>query len=140
MEDAQMALLAWNDTFSVKVRQFDDQHKKLIVLINQLHDAMRVGKGGDVVGEVLKSLIDYTSTHFAAEERLMKMHSYPELESHRREHTQLVKQVLDIQQAMTEGRKPLTMNIMGFLKEWLVKHIQGDDRKYGSYLNSKGVA
>ena len=135
-----MALLAWNDTYSVKVRQFDDQHKKLIILINQLHDAMRVGKGGDVVGEVLKSLIDYTSTHFAAEERLMKMHSYPEYEAHKKEHNQLVVQVLDIQKSMSSGQRPLTMNVMSFLKEWLVKHIQGDDRKYGSYLNSKGVA
>ena len=135
-----MALLAWNDTYSVKVRQFDEQHKKLIVMINQLHDAMRVGKGADAVGEVLKSLIDYTSTHFAAEERLMKMHSYPEYELHKKEHNLLVMEVLDIQKSMKEGTKPLSMNMMAFLKEWLVKHIQGDDRKYGSYLNSKGVA
>ena len=76
-----MALLSWNDTYSVKIRKFDDQHKKLIDLINQLHDSMLVGKGKDVMGEVMNSLVDYTKTHFTAEETLMRLHNYPDYES-----------------------------------------------------------
>ncbi|KAF0219430.1 MAG: hemerythrin family [Geobacteraceae bacterium] len=134
-----MALLTWNDGYSVKVKQFDDQHKKLIDLVNQLHDAMKVGKGGQIIGDVLKALIDYTGTHFAAEERLMKLHSYPDYEAHKKEHNMLVMQVLDVQKKYQEGNAPITQNIMNFLKEWLVKHIQGDDKKYGPFLNGKGV-
>jgi hemerythrin len=40
-----MALITWNDGYSVKVKQFDDQHKKLIDMVNELHDAMGIGKG-----------------------------------------------------------------------------------------------
>ena len=79
-----MALITWNDVYSVKVKQFDDQHKKLIDLVNQLHDAMKVGKGGQVIGDVLKALIDYTGSHFAAEERLMKLYNYPDYEQHKK--------------------------------------------------------
>lgn len=134
-----MALLAWNNMYSVKIKQFDNEHKKLIDLINQLHDAMKVGKGSEVLGNVLKSLIDYTSTHFASEERLMKLHNYPDYESHKKEHNMLVMQVLDVQKKLQAGQAPITQNVMNFLKEWLVKHIQGEDSKYGPYLNGKGV-
>ncbi len=134
-----MALLTWNDGFSVKVSQFDAEHKKLIHLINQLHDAMKVGKGGEVTGQVLQSLIDYTGSHFAAEERLMKLHNYPDYERHKKEHNLLVVQVLDVQKKINAGQMLLSQELMGFLRAWLEKHIQGEDKKYGPFLNAKGV-
>lgn len=135
-----MALITWSDSLSVKVRQFDDQHKKLVDLVNQLHDGMKAGKGAQVMGDILKSLISYTQTHFAAEERLMKTHNYPDFEAHKKEHNNLVMQVLDLQKQLQSGKPVLTQNVMNFLRDWLTKHIQGDDRKYGPFFNGKGVA
>lgn len=135
-----MALLDWNDSYSVKVRQFDNEHKKLIELINQLHDAMKVGKGKEVMGEVLNSLIAYTRTHFAAEEAMMKLHGYPGYEQHKMEHNLLVMQVLEVREDYRKGNAPVSQAVMGFLKEWLVRHIQAEDRKYGPFLNGKGIA
>ena len=40
-----MATFAWNESYSVHVRQFDAQHQKLFEIINTLADAMRMGKG-----------------------------------------------------------------------------------------------
>jgi len=134
-----MALLTWNDSYSVKVKHLDDQHKKLIDMINQLYDAMKVGKGSEVIGPVLKSLITYTQTHFSTEEQLMKLHGYPDYEIHKNEHTQLVAQVGNIKKEMDAGKMPLTQHVMNFLRDWLIKHIQGDDKKYGPFLNNKGV-
>lgn len=133
-----MALITWNDGYSVQVKKFDDEHKKIIDYINQLHDAMKVGKGGQVIGTLLKSLIDYTATHFAAEETLMKLHCYPDYERHKKEHNLLVLQVIDIQKAVDSGKVPLSQDVMKFLKEWLQNHIQGEDKKYGPFLNAKG--
>jgi len=135
-----MALITWSDTLSVKIRQFDDQHKKLVEMVNQLFDAMKTGKGSQVLGEILKGLISYTQSHFAAEERLMKQYGYPEFEAHKKEHNTLVMQVADLQKQFQEGKPVLTQQVMTFLRDWLSKHIQGDDRKYGVYLNGKGVS
>lgn len=134
-----MALITWSDTLSVKVKQFDDQHKKLVDMVNQLFDAMKTGKGSQVMGDILKQLIAYTQTHFAAEERLLKQYAYPDFEAHKKEHNTLVMQVLDLQKQFQEGKPVLTQNIMTFLRDWLSKHIQGDDKKYGVFLNGKGV-
>ncbi len=134
-----MALIAWSDSLSVKVKQFDDQHKKLVDMVNQLFDAMKTGKGSQVMGDILKQLISYTQTHFAAEERLMKQYGYPDMEAHKKEHNALVMQVLDLQKQFQEGKAVLTQNVLTFLRDWLSWHIQGDDKKYGVFFNGKGV-
>jgi hemerythrin len=133
-----MALIAWNDSYSVKVKEMDDQHKKLVDMINELHEAMKVGKGKEVIGKVLTSLADYTRRHFTSEESLMKLHGYPAYEEQKKAHNQLVIQVVEIQKKYNEGLVQ-SQQIISFLKEWLINHIQGMDQKYGSYLNAKGV-
>ncbi len=134
-----MALLEWNDKLSVTIRKFDDQHKKLVGMVNQLHDAMKVGKGREVLGEILQSLTRYTVTHFGDEERLMKLHNYPEYAEHKKEHDMLVLQVKEKLEAHRGGKNIITQNIMEFLKKWLTEHIQGCDKKYGPFLKNKGV-
>ena len=134
-----MALIDWSPAYSVKVKKFDDQHKKLVDLINQLHDAMKAGQGNSMIGTVLQSLVSYTGSHFADEIKLMQSHSYPDLAKHKAEHDKFVAQVLDFQKKFQDGSAMLTMSVLSFLKDWLVKHIQGEDKKYGPFLNGKGI-
>jgi hemerythrin len=134
-----MPLMVWNDTLSVKVDEIDNQHKRLVELVNQLHDAMTQGKGREVMGKVLGGLIDYTKTHFADEERLMLKYNYPAYAQQKAEHDALTRQVLDLQSQYLQGKMTLTLEVMQFLQDWLSNHIQKMDRLFGVYLNSKGV-
>ena len=136
-----MALMEWNPAFSVKVKKFDDQHKKLVDLVNQLHDAMKAGQGSSALGIIFQQLINYTATHFKDEEQVMQANGYPDLPKHKVIHADLVKQVLELQKKFqTEGAGGiLTMKVLSFLKDWLVTHIQGEDKKYGVFLNAKGI-
>ena len=134
-----MALLTWNNILTVNINRFDQEHKKLIDLINKLHEAMKVGKGKDVLAGVLKSLIDYTAQHFASEEALMRLHKYPDYESHKKEHNKLVTEVLDLQKQLNEGKAVLTQAVMEFLCQWVQKHIKDSDKRYGPFLTGKGV-
>jgi len=135
-----MALMAWNSTLSVNIVQFDEQHMELVNMVNELYDAMKAGNGQAVLGRIIDELISYTSTHFNDEEQHMTTHSYPEIAEHRSEHERLVKQVIELQQQFSSGQAVLTLDVMMFLKDWLMKHIQGDDKKYGAYLNEIGVS
>ena len=134
-----MALLTWSDKFSVQVRQFDEEHKQLMNLINQLHDAMKAGQGKQVIGDVLNGLIEYTRRHFAAEDRLMKAQGYPGYENHKKEHNQLTMTVMDFQKGFAEGSAILSQTVMTFLRDWLTNHSQGVDKEYGPFLNGKGI-
>lgn len=135
-----MAIIEWSPAYSVKVKKFDDQHKKLVDLINQLHDAMKSGQGNTAIGVVLQSLVAYTGTHFADEVKLLQANGYPDLVKHQAAHDTFVKQVVEFQKKFQDGTAMLTMTVLSFLKEWLVKHIQGEDKKYGIFLNAKGVS
>jgi hemerythrin len=134
-----MALMTWNNTYSVNIKEIDNQHQKLIELVNELHDHMKAGKGKDAVGKILKELAQYTVYHFETEEKLFTKYSYPDSRTHTREHQDLVNQVTSLIENYEKGNGVLPMDLMDFLKNWLVNHIAGSDKKYTTFFNSKGI-
>ncbi len=135
-----MALFEWNAGYSVQVPSIDVQHKKLVGMVNDLHDARIAGKGNQVVGEILKGLIEYTKTHFAYEEKLMRDIGFPDLDSHKKLHSDLLNQVNEVWKKFEVGQKALSGEVFDFLKDWLINHIQGSDMKYAPYAKKKGAA
>ncbi len=135
-----MPLMTWNEKMSVGVKQLDEDHKQLVALINELHDAFKSGHGKDALGTILDSLVGYTKSHFAHEEQFFARTNYPEQAAHKKEHDDLTKQVLEVQSKFKKGGgTALSLEVMNFLRDWLTKHIQGSDKKYGPFLNSKGI-
>ncbi len=134
-----MALMTWDPKFSVNIREIDNQHKKLFELINNLHDSMKTGKGKEALGKILSELADYTVNHFSAEEKLFQTYGYPEQAQHKKMHTDLTKQVMDLKGKLDKGDVIITIEVMNFLKDWLNNHILVSDKKYSAFLNGKGV-
>lgn len=134
-----MATFAWNQSYSVRVQQLDAQHQKLFDTINSLADAMRMGKGQDVVSEVVRQLVAYTRTHFQQEEALMLKTGYPGLAAHQQQHAQLLADVEKYRKELDGGRAPNTVAVLGFLQKWLVGHIQQADKAYSEHMNAHGV-
>jgi len=134
-----MALIQWNDSLSVKVAEIDQQHKRLIAMINELHDAMKQGKGKDVLGKIINGLSSYAVMHFSTEEKYFDRFGYPETESHKKKHVAFVKKVLEFKDGFEKGELNLTLNVMNFLSDWLKNHIMGTDKKYSQFFNEKGL-
>ena len=132
-------LMPWTSSFENGVSEFDNQHHRLVDLINELYKAMKMGRANDVIVKVLDELVDYTGTHFAAEERLMVEHQYPDYDSHIVIHREFVATVVDFQKKFKAGEATLSLDLLEFLKDWLIGHIKGVDRKYGPFFNGKGV-
>ncbi|MFO0726288.1 MAG: bacteriohemerythrin [Myxococcota bacterium] len=135
-----MALFEWSDDYSVKVASIDAQHKVLVGMLNELHDGMSRGSGNDHLSAVLSGLIQYTAQHFAHEEALFAEHGFEDAEEHIAEHQRLVKQVLEFQKKFDAKQASLNMELMRFLKDWLIKHILGSDMKYAALFVEKRVA
>ncbi len=131
-------LINWNKSYSVGVSQMDKEHQRLIDIINNLYASMRAGRGKDAIGTILDELIDYTKTHFAHEERLMQESGYAGFDEQKRSHEALIAQVVEIQKKYRAGTA-LGQEVMNFLKNWLVNHIQGLDKQYGPVMNKKGI-
>ncbi len=127
-------LFIWSDTFSVGIKAFDDDHKVLIDLINKINRAMLEGKGKAVLKETLEELISYTKYHFEKEEKLMEKANYSDYLNHKKIHNDLIQQVLQIKSDLDMGKKEISHELLDFLKQWLIIHIQGNDKKYTKEL------
>lgn len=131
--------MTWSENLSVGIQEMDFQHKRLVDLINQLHDAMKCGEGPEELHSVIFSLVQYTKTHFADEEDLMQSVGFPTLVAHKLQHENLTRQVMELMKKFQAGQSNMTVQTLAFLKDWLVNHIQVADRAYGCYLNRKGM-
>ena len=134
-----MALLNWENDFSVNVKEIDNQHKKIVNIINELYDAMLEGKSREVLSKTLSDLAEYTQYHFAFEEKYFEEFGYPKKEEHIKQHRNLVDKVLKFKSKYEEGAIFISIDIMEFLREWLKNHIAGSDKEYGPYFNSNGL-
>jgi hemerythrin len=134
-----MAVIQWNNTLSVNVREIDTQHQRLVKLINDLDDAMRVGKGKEFLGKLISELATYTGGHFSMEEKYFEKFGYPDAPAHKEEHRKFIEEVSNFKRDFDAGRIGVTIKIMDFLSNWLKNHIMGTDKKYSPFFNEKGL-
>ena len=133
-------LISWSEQYSVGINKFDEDHKVIISLINQLHNAMLENKAKEAISKILSVLTSYSATHFEREEMLLKQHNYPNLDVQKKEHAAFIKKIKDFETKYNQGRIiTVSIEIVSFLKEWLIKHILAEDKEYSKFLISKGV-
>ena len=131
--------LEWDMSFATGVSKYDEQHKILFNMVNELADAMQQKRSKDAIGRVLNGLAEYTVNHFADEERSFAQSRYPEENEHKALHKKLVDQVVGLIGKFNAGETLLTQDVINFLQDWLVNHIKGVDKKYGPHLNKNGI-
>jgi len=129
----------WTDELSVGIEEIDEQHKVLVGLVNEMHEAIQRHHARDVVRRVLDQLASYTKTHFVVEESLMRILNYPDYEPHKQEHDTLIAQIEELQQKLDAGKASVNFELMHFLKVWLTKHIMESDKAYSAHFINAGA-
>jgi hemerythrin len=127
--------IVWTNANLIGIEAIDDDHRKLVLLFNELVAACSAGAGSGIIDRVMEAAIALTRAHFAREEQFLEAAHYPRLEAHRQEHGVLLKQLLSFAGQLTGGA-PMSVdpNVVGFLREWAIRHILGHDRDYVAYL------
>ena len=135
-----MVIMKWSDDLTVQVKEIDNQHQKLIDLINKLHEAMLQKQGKQVISQTIDELSAYTVYHFQNEEKYMTQFKYPGLAAHKHEHESFVSKVDSFQKDFESGKLGLSLEIMTFLKDWVSNHIKGTDKKYIEVFHKNGLS
>ena len=130
--------MAWSEELSVGIEEIDAQHTVLVELINEMHDAIKDNRDNDLASSVLDKLSEYTSIHFAREERLMRSLHYPGYQEHQEQHQQLVRHIAEMKQAVTSGKTAAGVVPADVLKTWLSTHIVEQDTRYSSFFLTAG--
>ncbi|MEI6437775.1 MAG: bacteriohemerythrin [Candidatus Omnitrophota bacterium] len=133
-----MAVLVWNSNWDIGIDSIDNEHKKLIGLINRLQ-AGGVLPGKREVDAVLTELMDYTVYHFANEEKLFKKYAYPDAAAHVKAHMVFTDRIAGLCDVFDKGSTAVGQEAVDFLRDWLVNHIILLDKKYALFLSRKNI-
>jgi len=136
--------IEWDEErYSTHIERFDDQHRRLFELLNDLHVAMERGESDDRVGDILRELEEYTEYHFGDEEEFMQDCGYAMdcadcFYNHREMHEEFAAKVSELRRKHENGEY-ITMEVLLFARDWLDSHIAGlnQDQNYTDYYDEE---
>lgn len=125
-----MEYIKWKDEFSVSNTTIDAQHKELFQHINNFYNSVAGNSGKAAISKVVQDLEDYVVKHFTTEEGLMMRANYDDYPAHKAEHEKFIATVSDFRQRHNDGRLLLSLEVAGFVKNWITDHILKTDQLY----------
>lgn len=134
-----MNKIEWKPEYSVDIPRLDEQHQKIIRVINSLIDNPGVFDNSDTVSRALTELTNYVSEHFLLEEQILEKNSYPNLLEHANLHTMYGDRVAKFYIDLIGKKKGTAEELLNFLKKWWIGHILHEDMKYKEYFTGKNI-
>ena len=131
-----MPYIPWDPTWSVGVRELDEQHREFIQVLNELHDVLMAGGFSEVLRareRALDGIDRYVRTHFPAEEEHMERIGYPWLDEHREQHAQFAAQARGYRAASASGEPVLNSELVKAMIDWVHSHLVAEDSKYAAF-------
>lgn len=131
--------IAWKDEYDLGIESIDKQHRMLIGIINSLAEAIERNDPADGVKRAIDEMRAYAEGHLVYEEKLFDQCGFSEADGHREEHD-LFRETLEEFQGRAETVNPIAaIELLGYLEEWLLKHILVSDRKYVETFKTCGI-
>ena len=124
--------IVWSDSNELGIPIIDEQHRGIVSTINSLHHSIKTKNGAQDLEPILIMLRQYSTIHFRTEQDLMKEANYPGLEEHLQSHRELFETTTDFSSQLGRGANPV--EVLRFLKEWWLGHINAKDRQYVPFL------
>lgn len=132
-----MALLQWNDRYSVGIEAVDHEHRDLIDLINRLYGELSAGSGKDAIEAFLGDLLAAISAHFALEEHFMREQKYRDLAAHKSDHEKLLDEIRDIMDEFADHEGAVGDELAVRLESWFGRHFETHDARLHKALGSR---
>ncbi len=134
--------LAWDPKLAIGVRLIDQQHQELFRQVDVLLQALEANRAKEESGKILAFLGKYVVEHFAAEERLMATHAYPQAPGHKQQHVDFIKTFGELKAEFDKAGPSvgLAIKLNRIVTGWLRQHIGTTDLALGQFLKAKGQA
>ncbi len=132
-------MIEWEEKYSVGISVIDEEHKTLIGILNKAIFVKEHNDKPEGIKDVLSEMVEYYQKHFSTEEAYMIQFNYPEFQIHKNEHLDFTNKTIVTLNKVIKGECHVTSEILEFLKQWLVNHIQGTDTKYIDCFKKNGL-
>jgi len=130
------AQVVWSDTYSMRIKEIDDQHKGLLDFVNDLFDHATGNEREEALyfREVIGKAVQYIKDHFALEEKYMHATRFQGYASHKKIHAEFVQTVVKTVKDYEEGKRLTLEKLANFLKDWVLTHVAVEDVQYAQYF------
>jgi hemerythrin len=126
--------LQWREQLSVGNDLIDNDHKHLIMLVNQAEETLK-SKNLKSLKTVLDSLAEYAKFHFSREELVATGAGYPRVAQMHESHEALITKLSQVaQQLEQELSDEAAQHFVEFLRDWLISHVIKEDLQMKPFL------
>jgi len=137
-------LIQWKNEYSVGVKEIDKQHQKIIDFINEINEVVTSQGSKDKYAGIIESMAGYANYHLSVEEEYFNKFDYPKKESHMDLHNQYRAKVKNFQEKIKaetdENVAKLAYEVIDFLEDWWIGHINNIDKQYTQFFNEHGLS
>lgn len=133
-----MAII-WDEKYSVEVSIIDEQHKQFLWIMDKLSKAVSSGETKEVLDQVIHDLEQYSIYHFNTEEKYFKEFNYEGADEHIATHRKFVEKLSEVKEKYSRDQFKLSLELISFVSDWLVNHINDMDRKYIETFHKNGL-
>ncbi|MDO4674185.1 bacteriohemerythrin [Campylobacter sp.] len=125
----------WDNSFSVHNSKIDEQHKKLFELAAKVEMVSDKPVSKGEVKDLLAEFFNYMKDHFNDEEKYMQLIGYPDFETHRKIHKEIIQTMINLIKGI-KSTNDLKEKLYLIAKKWLLEHILYEDMKVEEWRSS----
>lgn len=134
--------IKWKKDYETGVEEIDDQHHILVNTLNEANELLTKNYSLENLQNITKDLLSYALYHFEEEEELMNTYKYKdeapqEYDSHMKQHRDFSTKVVEVRDSLKAGNLIEQEELISFLFNWLINHINNTDKKLGKFLQNK---
>jgi len=124
-------IFPWDDNFKVGIKKIDEQHHKLVEIINNLATQFSFNPHSINLDTIFDELVEYTHYHFETEELIWEAYFHDEVshEEHKITHKNFIDSLSQLLKEQSgKSVQEVAENMLDMLVHWLVGHILESDR------------
>ena len=127
--------VTWSESYSLGIRQIDDQHKELLLFVNELFNNSAEGEimDGAYFRGVIQQMVHYIKNHFSTEEKYMLAMNYPGFAAHKKVHDEFILTIIKTAKDYDAGKRLMPEKLAYFLKDWVLSHVAVMDLQYAHH-------
>jgi len=133
-----MSDIKWEKKYEIGHERIDFEHQIFVDLIVKIDDAVKLRKDKSYIERLLNELRAYAVFHFISEENIMYSVNYPDYETHKQHHNELLDMYSQKLMGIELGEQKVEDLIL-FLKSWFVNHTLNEDKRIASFVKGKNI-
>lgn len=132
-----MSLIEWRDEFELGIDEVDHEHRQLVGLINELHNALAENNTSEQLQDFLGEVYARIAAHFALEEKVMRDINYDEYGQHKDDHELLLDGLRDIMDKYEDEQEYSDAEMASHLNSWFGNHFKSMDARLHRFLEKQ---